>query len=153
MKIKAAPCKPRNAGDHQKTTSSEGKQETDGPSQPQKEPTLQTSWSTPASGLGDNTFLLLKHPPPPTLWCFVMATVGNAYPLCLQKQSEEVYPGGPEANTPRSECRGPRFSPWSGNWIPHAATQLGVPMQQLHIPLQQRPKNTHVLQLRPGAAK
>ena len=57
MKIKAAPCKPRNAGDHQKTTSSEGKQETDGPSQPQKEPTLQTSWSTPASGLGDNTFL------------------------------------------------------------------------------------------------
>ena len=34
MKIKAALCKPRNAGDHQKTTSSEGKQETDGPAQP-----------------------------------------------------------------------------------------------------------------------
>ena len=24
--------------------------------------------------------------------------------------------------TPSSQCRGPGFNPWSGNWIPHAAT-------------------------------
>ena len=32
-------------------------------------------------------------------------------------------PGGPVAKTQRSQCRGPRFDPWSGNWIPHAATK------------------------------
>ena len=27
------------------------------------------------------------------------------------------------AKTLRSQCRGPRFDPWSGNYIPHAATK------------------------------
>ena len=27
------------------------------------------------------------------------------------------------AKTPYSQYRGPGFSPWSGNWIPHAATK------------------------------
>ena len=31
------------------------------------------------------------------------------------------FPGGPVTKTPSSQCRGPRFAPWSGNWIPHAA--------------------------------
>ena len=25
------------------------------------------------------------------------------------------FPGGPLAKTPNSQCRGPRFDPWSGN--------------------------------------
>ena len=25
------------------------------------------------------------------------------------------FPGGPVAKTPRSQCRGPRYNPWSGN--------------------------------------
>ena len=32
------------------------------------------------------------------------------------------FPGGPVAETPCSQCRGPEFHPWSGNQIPHAAT-------------------------------
>ena len=27
------------------------------------------------------------------------------------------------AKTLLSQCRGPRFDPWSGNWIPYAATK------------------------------
>ena len=26
-------------------------------------------------------------------------------------------PDGPVAKPPRSQCRRPRFNPWSGNWI------------------------------------
>ena len=33
------------------------------------------------------------------------------------------YPGGPVAGTPLPQCRAPRFSHWSGNWIPHAAAK------------------------------
>ena len=33
------------------------------------------------------------------------------------------FPGGPVAKTPRSQGRGPGFSRWSGNQIPHAATK------------------------------
>ena len=33
------------------------------------------------------------------------------------------FPGGPVAKTPCSQCRGPRFDPWSGNKIPHAAAK------------------------------
>ena len=33
------------------------------------------------------------------------------------------FPGGPVATTSHSPCRGPRFHPWSGNWIPRAATK------------------------------
>ena len=31
--------------------------------------------------------------------------------------------GGPVAKTPRSQCRGSGFDPWSGNWIPNAVTK------------------------------
>ena len=30
------------------------------------------------------------------------------------------FPGGPGA---KSQCRGPRFNPWSGDWTPHVATR------------------------------
>ena len=33
------------------------------------------------------------------------------------------FPGGPVAKTPCSQCRGPGFDPWSGIYIPHAATK------------------------------
>ena len=33
------------------------------------------------------------------------------------------FPGGPGAKTPCSQCRGPGFSPWSGNQIPHTTTK------------------------------
>ena len=32
-------------------------------------------------------------------------------------------PGGPVAQTPHFQGRGPRFNPWSGNQIPHAPTK------------------------------
>ena len=48
-------------------------------------------------------------------------------PIPLQNQvlggSYWDFPGGPVAKTLCSQCRGPRFNPWSGNWIPHAATK------------------------------
>ena len=33
------------------------------------------------------------------------------------------FPGGPVVKTPGSQCRRPGFNPWSGNWIPYAATK------------------------------
>ena len=33
------------------------------------------------------------------------------------------FPGGPVAKTPSSQCGGPGFNPWSGNYIPHATTR------------------------------
>ena len=34
-----------------------------------------------------------------------------------KKLSKKIrdFPGGPVAKTPCSQCRGPRFDPWSGN--------------------------------------
>ena len=32
-------------------------------------------------------------------------------------------PGSPVAKTPSSQCKGPRFNPWLGNWFPHATTK------------------------------
>lgn len=40
--------------------------------------------------------------------------------------------GGLTAKIAHSQCRGPRFNPWSGNLIP--MTQLGALMEQLKIP-------------------
>ena len=34
-----------------------------------------------------------------------------------------VHPGGPVARTPRSQCKGPGFNPWSGDQISKASTQ------------------------------
>ena len=33
------------------------------------------------------------------------------------------FPGGLVANTPCSQCRGPTFNPWSGNYVPHTTTK------------------------------
>ena len=46
------------------------------------------------------------------------------------------FPAGPAAETPNSQCGGPRSNPWSGNWIPQATTQ-----------------RSHMPQLKNGAAK
>ena len=42
------------------------------------------------------------------------------------------FPGDPAVKTPSSQCRGPGFDPWSGNYKPHA--RLRVCMWQLKIP-------------------
>ena len=33
------------------------------------------------------------------------------------------FPGGPLAKTLCSQCEGPGFDLWLGNWIPHATTK------------------------------
>ena len=33
------------------------------------------------------------------------------------------FPGGPVAKTLSSQCSGPRFNHWLGNWIPYAVTK------------------------------
>ena len=33
----------------------------------------------------------------------------------MGKKDTRDIPGGPVANTPHSQCRGPRLNPWSGN--------------------------------------
>ena len=40
----------------------------------------------------------------------------------ILKEVPRDVPGGPVAKTLSSQCRGPRFNPWSGSWIPHATT-------------------------------
>ena len=39
------------------------------------------------------------------------------------RKKEIVFPGGPLAKTLSSQCRGPRFNPWSENEIPYATTK------------------------------
>ena len=48
---------------------------------------------------------------------------GQDEALLVQKRKVRNFPGGPMAKTPCSQCGGPGFDPWSGNWIPHAATK------------------------------
>ena len=67
--------------------------------------------------------------------------------LCPQNSAEynilmRNFPCGPVAKAPCSQCRGPRFNPWSGNWIPHAAAKDSVCLSK-----DQRPR---MLQLRAG---
>ena len=35
--------------------------------------------------------------------------------LEARKERQGDFPGGPVVKTPHSQCRGPRFDPWSGN--------------------------------------
>ena len=35
--------------------------------------------------------------------------------LALNKREAQDFPGGPVVKTPRSQCEGPGFDPWSGN--------------------------------------
>ena len=49
---------------------------------------------------------------------------GDYYSLLAGEEIKpQDFPGGPAAKTPCSQCRGPRFNPWSGNYIPHASTK------------------------------
>ena len=36
-------------------------------------------------------------------------------PIHAYKETEMDFPSGPVAKTTHSQCRGPRFDPWSGN--------------------------------------
>ena len=36
------------------------------------------------------------------------------------------FPGGSMAKILHSQCRGPGLNPWSGNWIPRAATKDSI---------------------------
>ena len=72
-----------------------------------------------------------------------------------QKQYQKLpyrdFPGGPVAKTLHSQCRGPRFDPWSGNWIPHAKTKSShaTAKEPTH---HNKDRGSCMLQLRPGAA-
>ena len=60
------------------------------------------------------------------------------------------FPGGPVAKTLCSQYKEPRFDPWSGNWIPHAATKC------LHVATessQATAERFHVPQLRACVTK
>ena len=77
------------------------------------------------------------------LRCHIIIMAQFSYELCKDafcfkthvthiRTKIKNFPGGPVAKTPRSQYRGPRFDPWSGN-IPH--------MMQLRVcMLQQRSK-------------
>ena len=43
------------------------------------------------------------------------------------KEMNRDFPGDPVAKIPRSQWRGSRFNPWSGNWVPHVATKSQQP--------------------------
>ena len=45
---------------------------------------------------------------------------GEEPPKAYSKSCPDNFPGGPVAKAPLSQCRGPGFNVWSGNWIPHA---------------------------------
>ena len=47
----------------------------------------------------------------------------NIFSLYKSDKAHWGLPCGPVAKTLHSQCRGPRFDPWSGNWIPHATTK------------------------------
>ena len=59
----------------------------------------------------------------PTLWytavhsCVPQSVVSNS--LAWESQRRDFL-GNPVAKTPCFYCKGPRFNPWLGNWIPHA---------------------------------
>ena len=61
------------------------------------------------------------------------------------------FPGGPVRKTPCSQHRGPRFNPWSGNYIPHVATKSSNATTKRSCMLQQD-RISSVLQLRPVIA-
>ena len=44
------------------------------------------------------------------------------------------FPGRPVAKTPCSQCKGPGFDPWLGNYIPRAATK------NLHVATKKKKK-------------
>ena len=41
----------------------------------------------------------------------------------ILRSGNRDFPGSPVAKTLRFQCKGPRFDPWLGNWIPHATAK------------------------------
>ena len=50
----------------------------------------------------------------------------------LKKSNCQDSPRGPVASASRSQCRGPRFNPWSGNQIPHDPKSLQAVTKTWH---------------------
>ena len=63
------------------------------------------------------------------------------------------FPGGPVAKTLQSQCRGPRFDPWSGNVIPHTTTKGLIAATKNPASNDNKAQRSLMLQLRPSAAK
>ena len=76
--------------------------------QHRNEPLNKRRFSSPDSAIYQ--LCVLRQGPSP-LWASVSSSI---------KISRD-FPGGPVAKTLHSQCRGPWFKPWSGNYIPHAA--------------------------------
>ena len=51
----------------------------------------------------------------PLSWRCLSTSFACFTPIPSLRFNLRDFPGGPVAKTPRSECRGPRFDPWSGN--------------------------------------
>ena len=49
---------------------------------------------------------------------------GSKQNFFQRRPTDGDFPGGPAVKIPCSQCRGPGFDPWSGNYIPHAATKI-----------------------------
>ena len=76
--------------------------------------------------------------------CLRELTAGNADPLTsTQKTPVGNFRGGPVAKTQSFQCRGARFNPWSGKWIPHSTAKSSYPST----------KRSCMLQLRHGVTK
>ena len=63
------------------------------------------------------------------------------------------FPGGPVAKTLGSQCRGPRFDPWSGNVTPHTTTKGLIAATKNPASNDNKAQRSLMLQLRPSAAK
>ena len=59
---------------------------------------------------------------------------------------------GPVTEIPCSQCQGPGFYPWSGNWIPHATTKIHM-SQLKNLNAATKTEDPAMPQLRPGAVK
>ena len=53
----------------------------------------------------------------------ISTNVNRPKSLIKRKRFWGDFPGGSVAKISHSQCRGPRFDPWSGNWIPHFTTK------------------------------
>ena len=80
------------------------------PNPPQKKPPRAEATKTQQ---GQKQIIFLERP----------ATSSHMYRSLHINLKVGNFPGGPEAKTPDSRCRGPRFHPCSGNRIPYAPTK------------------------------
>ena len=67
-----------------------------------------------------NALLPIKAAVVRTWWWITNTDSGDWW---TSKSSSRDFPGGPVAKSPCSQNRDPGFDPWSGNLIPHAATE------------------------------